>query len=160
MTDEVEQRYGRRAVEFGPTGETVSTNIARLRKVRGFTTRGLSAELRKCGRVIPPSAISRMETARRHVTVDDLTALAAIFGVSPSALLLPMTDDPQERITVTGAGEVAADQAWDWMDGKRPLLVSSAYPARMSDERIEYALNSRPARRRMGELAGDQGRTK
>lgn len=155
MTDTAEQRYGRRAVEFGPTGETVAANIARLRKVRGFTTRGLSAELRRFGRVIPPSAISRMESARRHVTVDDLTALASIFDVSPSALLLPPTDDPREHVVVTGAGKIPADQAWDWVDGRRRLDRPCADPGAAA---LGFALYSRPPRRR-GDLVSRESRT-
>ncbi|MFJ7963151.1 helix-turn-helix domain-containing protein [Streptomyces sp. NPDC096324] len=149
MTESTEQRHGRRAVEFGPTGGTVAMNIARLRKTRGFTTRGLSAELRKYGRVIPPSAISRMESERRHVTVDDLTALASIFDVSPSALLLPPTDDPANAVEITGVGPVAANEAWDWMDGRRRLDQPCADPATAA---LEYALYSRPPIRRSREL--------
>lgn len=145
MTDQTTQRYGRRAVVFGPTGETVAANIARLRRACRLTTRGLSDELRKYGRVIPSSAISRMETARRHVTVDDLTALAAIFGVSPSALLLPLTDNPAETIEVTGAGSVPADEAWDWMDGRRRLDQPTSDPSAAA---ILYAVHSRPPIRR------------
>lgn len=150
MTDTDTQQYGRRAVEFGPTGETVAANIVRLRSIRRLTTRGLSAELRKHGRVIPPSAISRMESARRHVTVDDLTALAAIFDVSPSALLLPPVDDPQACVAITGAGEVAADRAWDWMDGRCRLDRPSRDPGAAA---IDFALYSRPPLRR-GRLTG------
>ncbi|MFI1485765.1 helix-turn-helix domain-containing protein [Streptomyces sp. NPDC020747] len=149
MTDTTERQYGRRAVEFGPTGETVAANIAQLRKIRGYTTRGLSAELRKYGRVIPPSAISRMESARRHVTVDDLMALASIFDVSPSALLLPLTDDPSTRIPITGAGMVPADQAWDWTDGRRRLDRPCPDPGAAA---LEFAIYSRPPIRRNREV--------
>lgn len=150
MTNSGDPQYGRHAVEFGPTGQTVAANIARLRKARGFTTRSLSLELAKHGRVVPSSGISRMESARRHVTVDDLTALAAIFDVSPSALLLPPTDSPQDRISVTGAGDVPASEAWDWMDGRGRLDVPCPD---LSAASLTYAIYSRPPLRRNREIS-------
>jgi hypothetical protein len=90
-----------------------------------------------------------MESARRHVTVDDLAALATIFDVSPSALLLPLTDDPQAKVEITGAGVVPADQAWDWMDGRRRLDRPCADPSAAA---LDYAIHSRPPIRRNREI--------
>lgn len=140
-----EQQYGRRAVETGPTGQTVAENIARLRKVRGLSTRQLSAALKQAGRNISPSGITRMEKADRHVTADELVALAAVFGVSPSALLLPLDDAPDGTLEITGVGAVPADAAWDWMDGRRPLELPEGDT---STAMLDYALYSRPPRRR------------
>lgn len=146
MTD---QQHGRRAVPFGPTGRTVALNIARMRKVAGFSTRGLAVALEKRGCVVSQGGISRMEAVKRHVTVDELVALAAIFDVSPSALLLPLTDDSTDQVEITGAGAVPADQAWDWMDGRRRLDAPCDDPSTAS---VEYALYSRPPLRRSREL--------
>lgn len=145
-----EQQYGRRAVEMGPTGKTVGENIARLRKARGFSTRRLSETLEGAGRHIGASGIVRMEQGKRHVTADDLVALAAIFGVSPSALLLPLVDDPGAKIEVTGAGAVPADEAWDWMDGRCRLDQPCSD---LSAAALEYALYSRPPLRRNREIS-------
>lgn len=139
-----EHRNGRRAIETGPTGMTVAENLARLRKVRGFTTRQLSGSLEQAGRYIPASGITRMENAERHVTADELVALAAVLGVTPSALLLPLKDATNDTIAISGAGEVPADVAWDWMDGKRPLRL----PLDDGTVRLEFALYSRPSGRR------------
>lgn len=140
-----EQRYGRRAVETGPTGKTVAENLKRLRKVRGLSTRELSGALERAGRSISPTGVGRMEKADRHVTADELVALAAVFNVSPSALLLPLDDSPASTLEVTGAGQVGADVAWDWMDGQRPLRVSE-HDAQT--QALDYDLYSRPPRRR------------
>lgn len=140
-----EQQYGRRAVETGPTGETVAENLARLRKARGFSTRQLAAELQRRGRSISPSGISRMEKAERHVNADELAAFAVAFGVSPSALLLPLEDSDEFDVEVTGAGRVSADVAWDWADGKRPLQWPEGD---VSTASFEYRLYSRPPGRR------------
>ncbi|MFJ6846404.1 helix-turn-helix domain-containing protein [Streptomyces griseoluteus] len=140
-----EQQRGRRAIEVGPTGQTVAANIARLRERRALTTRQLSGELERAGRSIPASGITRMEKGERVVTADELVALAVIFGVSPSALLLPLKDAPTDVVEVTGAGEVSAEDAWDWADGLRPLSFSEGDE---DTQMLEYDLYSRPSRRR------------
>lgn len=86
-----------------------------------------------------------MERQQRQVTVDDLAALAFIFGVSPSALLLPLEDSDDLDVEVTGAGRVPADVAWDWADGKRPLQWPEGD---VSTASFEYRLYSRPPGRR------------
>ncbi|MFE5629925.1 helix-turn-helix domain-containing protein [Streptomyces sp. NPDC056543] len=116
-----EQQRGRRAIEVGPTGRTVAANLARLRERRGLTTRQLSAALERAGRSIPASGITRMEKAERVVTVDELAAFAVVFGVSPSALLLPLALRPEFPVDVTGGGRVSAEEAWAWGNGRRPL---------------------------------------
>ncbi|MFE9736513.1 helix-turn-helix domain-containing protein [Streptomyces sp. NPDC006477] len=141
-----EQQRGRRAIEVGPTGQTVAANLARLRQQRGYTTRQLSALLERNGRSVSPSGITRMEKAERSVTTDELAALAVAFGVSPSSLLLPLEDSDEIGIEVTGAGVVAADVAWDWADGKRPLHWSDS--GDRSTRLFDYLLYSRPPGRR------------
>ncbi|WP_051748610.1 helix-turn-helix domain-containing protein [[Kitasatospora] papulosa] len=134
-----EQQYGRRAVETGPTGQTVAENLSRLRKARGFSTRQLAAALERSGRNISASGISRMEKAERHVNADELAAFAVIFGVSPSALLLPLTREG--TVSVTGAGEVPASTAWEWVDGERPLVIPHGDKGQAQ---LEYRLWGRP----------------
>jgi transcriptional regulator with XRE-family HTH domain len=116
-----EQQRGRRAIEVGPTGRAVAANISRLRERRGMTTRQLSGVLERAGRNIPASGITRMEKGERVVTADELAALAVAFGVSPSALLLPLTEKASDLVEVTGGGAVAASDAWAWANGDRPL---------------------------------------
>jgi len=92
-----------------------------------------------------PSAVAKVERGERRVDAGDLMALAAVLNVSPSALLLPLDDSPTSTLRITGAGEVPADVAWDWVDGKRPLRVA---PNDAETSALEYALFSRPPRRR------------
>lgn len=67
-----------------------------------------------------------MEKAERVVTADELAALAVAFGVSPSALLLPLSLQPHIPVEVTGGGVVPADEAWAWANGRRPLHLQEA----------------------------------
>lgn len=143
VVDMDEQRKGRTAVEIGPTGRTVAANLARLRKRSGLTTRELADRLAGGGRAVSQSSITRMERAERIVTADDLVALAAVFGVSPAALLLPLDDAPGAAVDITGAGRIPADVAWAWASNERPLEGAETATAAM-----EYALASLPPNRR------------
>ncbi|CCA57262.1 predicted DNA binding protein [Streptomyces venezuelae ATCC 10712] len=135
-----DQQHGRRAIEMGPTGEAVAHNLARLRKLRGLSTRQLAALLEQRGRSISPSGIIRMEKAERHVTADELVALAAALGVSPASLYLPQHDGPRQTIPITGVGDVPADTAWEWASNKRPLVLPEGSQKRAMTEYRLYAL--------------------
>lgn len=143
MTEQ--RKVGRGAVEMGPTSTAVAANVRRVRERRGLSTYQLSRLLQETGRPITPSAISKLERGDRRVDVDDLMALAVVLGVSPSALLLPMDDSPHSTVEVTGAGSVAAEDAWDWMDGRRPLKVSDRD---IGAALLEFQLYGRPPHRR------------
>ena len=120
MSDE--GRRPRPAAQRGPTSAAVAANVRRVRKGRGLTVYELADEMASGGHPIAASAISKIERGERQVNVDDLVALACTLGVPPSALLLPLDDDPGHTIDLTGCGTVPADTAWDWMDGQRPRL--------------------------------------
>ncbi|MDG9706507.1 helix-turn-helix domain-containing protein, partial [Streptomyces sp. DH37] len=107
--------------------------------------RQLSGELERNGRYIPASGITRMEKGDRQVTADDLVALAAVFNVSPAALLLPLEDGAGKTVEVTGAGEVPADTAWEWASNERPLRIPEG-DARTA--MLEYQLYGLPPGRR------------
>lgn len=143
MSDE--KRRPRPAAQYGPTAATVAENVKRLRETRGMTIYALSGALGDAGRPITPSAVAKIERQQRQVTVDDLMALAAVLRVNPSALLLPLTDEPGRTVEVTGAGGVDAGQAWDWVDGLVPLRTT---PGDESTDTLDHALYSRPPRRR------------
>lgn len=133
---------GRTATHMGPTSEVVAQNVARLRAVRGFTTRELEALLRQADQPISASGISRIETYRRAVTADELAALAVVFGVSPSALLAPLSASSDELVEVSGGGgPVPSEDVWAWADGQRPLRVTSG---RQPTEILEHRLHGRP----------------
>lgn len=119
----------------------MAANLARLRERRGLTTRQLSAMLERAGRAIPASGITRMEKGERVVTVDELAALAVAFGVSPSALLLPLAHQPTDSTEVTGGGTVSADRAWAWADGQRPLHFTEGVE---QTQQLEHQLFGRP----------------
>lgn len=139
---------------MGPTGRAVAANVKRLRASRGLTLRALAAALKEAGRPLSADALNKIENGApdaeptksvRRVDVDDLMALAVVFEVNPSALLLPLDDSPESSMQITGAGPISADIGWDWADGKRPLKLPDGDA---STAMLEHALHSRPPRRR------------
>ncbi len=140
LADMSEQQYGRRAVEVGPTGKTVADNLARLRKVRGYSTRQLASELERKGRSVSASGITRMEKGERVVTADDLVAFAAVFGVSPVSLLLPLTTAADTPVEITGGGTVDALRAWEWGIGRLPLRTTPEHERTQLAEHRLYGM--------------------
>ncbi len=141
MTEE--KRRPRPAAQYGPTAAAVGQNVKRLRDRRDLSIYALSGALERVGRPITPSAIAKIEKNQRQVSVDDLAALAIVLGVSPSALLIPFTDRPDEQVEITGGGAVPALAAWEWADGKTPIRYA---PDRHPETQWrEYELYGRPA---------------
>lgn len=109
---------------LGPTGNTVRENIKRLREAHNLTYAELSRRLEKAGRGIPTLGLSRIEEGERRVDSDDLMALAAVLGVNPNALLLPLSPGPSDLVDVTGAHrQLRAEEAWGWARGEEPLVT-------------------------------------
>jgi hypothetical protein len=89
----------------------------------GWSFARLSRELTKAGRDIPALGLGRIETGQRRVDVDDLTALAVVFEVSPVSLLMPRTeaDHPDDFVQLTGTDTMPGTRAWSWLIGAYPL---------------------------------------
>lgn len=117
-------------IELSASGRAVAANVKRLRKARGWSLRVLSEQLSAVGRGLSQDAINKIENGSeqgtgkqiRRVDVDDLVALAVVFEVNPSTLLLPDTTSGETEVTGV-AGPVPAEDAWKWADGKRPLRI-------------------------------------
>lgn len=91
----------------------------------GWSFARLSRELTKAGRDIPPLGLGRIENGTRRVDVDDLTALAVVFEVSPASLLMPEAEaaahDPLAVVQLTGTDTMAGQRAWSWLTGGYPI---------------------------------------
>lgn len=84
---------------IGHAGQQVAKNIQLIRENRRLTYVELSQLLAESGRAIPVLGLRRIERGNRRVDVDDLIALATVFGVRPEALWAP----PAECDTCRGA---------------------------------------------------------
>lgn len=101
----------------------LATNVAQLRKRRGYSVRGLAGVMAELGRPIDPSGITKLENGTRKPGALDLVALAMALGVSPNRLLLPV-DDPRQEIELAPAVATQQSGAWAWADGRSPLMES------------------------------------
>ena len=77
---------------LGPAGHNLRRNIRRLREQRHWSYREVEERLAQVGRAIPVLELSAIDTGERRVDVDDLAALAAVFGLGVEELLRPPTD--------------------------------------------------------------------
>lgn len=145
------------AVISGPTAERVAENIKEFRKARQLDQKGLSEALKRLGRPMLPTVVSKVERQERRIDVDDLVAFALALKVSPAALLLPRewNDEP---VDLTPDFSLPTRTAWLWMEGRSPANDWATGPdgADLDDEkeqaylteREEYELLTHPAERR------------
>jgi len=77
---------------LGPAGNNVRRNIRRLREQRRWSYREVEERLARVGRPIPVLGLSAIDTGERHVDVDDLVALAAVFDLGIEELMQPPAD--------------------------------------------------------------------
>jgi transcriptional regulator with XRE-family HTH domain len=97
--------------EVGPVGWNLIANVDRLRQARRVSYRKLSAALEAAGRPIPALGLTRMAHGQRRVDVDELVALAAVFGVAPAELLTAPGGDTAGHPVTLAARELAARAA-------------------------------------------------
>ncbi|HEY6114638.1 MAG TPA: helix-turn-helix transcriptional regulator [Candidatus Dormibacteraeota bacterium] len=74
---------------LGPAGNNVRRNVRRLREQGGWSYRDMEERLARAGRVIPTLGLSAIDAGERRVDVDDLVALAQVFGLDVEDLLRP-----------------------------------------------------------------------
>ena len=72
---------------WGELTKQAARTVRDLRERRRWTTDDLSRRLTEAGYPLAQSGVARLESGGRRITVDDLEALAAVFGVHPAALL-------------------------------------------------------------------------
>ncbi|MGW6144432.1 helix-turn-helix domain-containing protein [Streptomyces sp. NPDC055140] len=77
------------AYPLGPAGRNVRLNVRRLREELRYSYAELSERLARQGRHIHTVELGRLEAGERRVDVDDLLALAAVFGMEVGQLIEP-----------------------------------------------------------------------
>lgn len=77
--------------------ETIAKRVRELRRRHDLTAEQLADKMRDVGVPFDKTVIANLETGRRRfVTVQELFALAFVFGVAPVHLMVP-TVDPDDR---------------------------------------------------------------
>ncbi|MGW4852212.1 helix-turn-helix domain-containing protein [Streptomyces sp. NPDC004288] len=132
-----------RAAAIGSAGQHVARAVARLREARSWDQAALVARLAAEGLALSQPILSRVEAGTRRVDVDELLALALVFGVAPVALLPPAPTDPAASgpgavrgvsaglVVVDELGAVSAALAEDLevlgdLTGMEPTLAATA----------------------------------
>lgn len=82
--------------------------IAELRRANGWTQASLGERLGRLGYPMHQSAIAKIESAGRPLRVNEMVALARIFGVSPGDLL-----DPHGHISPEVRESAAFRRVWE-----------------------------------------------
>lgn len=113
-------------MDHGPTTTAVAAALTRLQgEGRWRSLRQLSGDLAALpggGIKLSHTSIGQIVRGERHVTVDELTALAAVLGVSPVTLLMPFTDDDfGGQVALTGTEPAHAGPLLEWLQGTLPL---------------------------------------
>jgi transcriptional regulator with XRE-family HTH domain len=96
--------------------ETFAKELGRTRESKRITQQQLCERLEEMGVRIDRTAVGKIETGKRSVTVDELFALAAALRVSPLTLVIPRAD-PMMR--VTPKYEVPSGEVQQWVRGIR-----------------------------------------
>ncbi len=109
--------------QVGPLGRNLTENLQHLCKERRLSLNKLSAALEAAGRPIPPLGLSRLVKGERRVDVDELVALAEVFGVTPGELLAPPGSGKP------GSDHVAVRAAQDLAEKIGQLLAADRDPA-------------------------------
>jgi transcriptional regulator with XRE-family HTH domain len=105
----------------GPIGRTLIKALEELLRASGLSQRRLAAELESIGRPIPALGIARILKGERRVDVDELVALAVLFGVNVSSLVLPVHAAADDVVELTPAVRQRVNVTWNWADGHWPL---------------------------------------
>ncbi|MBK4348754.1 helix-turn-helix domain-containing protein [Lacisediminihabitans changchengi] len=106
----------------GQTNEAVAANLRKVRQSTGVDLRELSARIKTTGRVISPSALSKIENGDRRVDVDDLTVFAYALETTPAALLTPASEEAQAPAGVP-EGQFTPEEIRAWIQGTVKLTT-------------------------------------
>lgn len=99
--------------------DAVGHRLRELRSARDMTQEDLAAACAEAGApAYTAMVIHRLENGSRHVKVNDVYALASVFGVSPLVLLMPSTGDTTLMLTTTRSAK--AVDVYEWTVGRRP----------------------------------------
>ncbi|WP_179220105.1 helix-turn-helix domain-containing protein [Rhodococcus sp. NCIMB 12038] len=83
---------GKHAIAMGPVGRLVATNLVARRGALGMTQTQLSEAVTLEGRRLGRQAITEIETCRRRIDVDDLSALARALQTTVAHLMGEVSD--------------------------------------------------------------------
>lgn len=145
MADEAEKSAGRPAKAVRAV---IGANIKRIRELRGWTVRDLSAQLKEVGFQLSPSGVSEVELATRKIGADELLIFAIALNTSVIDLLSPV--DGSDLLVTEGLRQIHPWWLEKWMRGETPPWRTSKadleafYETAPEHRRAAHAISSRP----------------
>jgi transcriptional regulator with XRE-family HTH domain len=98
--------------------EVFRARLREVRRVKGLTQPELSEALASVGVDLNEFVITRIESGKRRVTLDEAVALAAVLGPSLLHMLIPVDDT---SVHLAPEMPERAIDARAWIRGQRPL---------------------------------------
>lgn len=130
----------------GATTDSVAANIMRIRAGYRLSLRDLADSLGERGVSITAQSLSAIEKGNTAITVDLLTAIAAVLDVSPTTLLMPYTEDGYEpEMPLTGVPHDHPVSLYAWLMCDKPLDQPLLPQDQNPDAVLAFRRRSRPA---------------
>ncbi len=83
--------------------ETFAARVREVRNRRGWSQRELAERVTAAGRPMNASAVTKIEGGTQGVSLNDALVLAAVLGVAPIHMIVPMDGDlPPRRGPASG----------------------------------------------------------
>lgn len=134
-----------------PTFEQITARRVRyLRERLGWSQQDLADKLANFKMPIDRSALARLETGKRGVSIDEMARLAFALNVAPVNLMTDTEAGDDEPMTPAIPGmEVSPEDARAWIRGYKPLPAQDPRVYFMTVSQAEFEARKR-------ELGGDQ----
>ena len=112
---------GRSKRPAGPSPSAVlGGKVRQVRLRKGWTAQQhLADSLGELGRPIDRTAVQRIESGNRGVSLDDAFTIATALEVPALSLMLPF--DKEAPVAVAPEVTVSSGEAWKWAKGEEPL---------------------------------------
>lgn len=113
-------------------GEAFAANLKLLRGRLALSQQQLADQLAEIAFPLDRSAISKIESGQRNVSIDEALAIAVALGVEPAALLFPRTT---ADVRIAPKMVVSNTRAAMWFRGMHPLSDRPDMQRRFYEER-------------------------
>jgi hypothetical protein len=114
--------------------------------MRSWTQGRLASEVSALGVKIDQSAIARIESEKRSVSLEEALALAVALGVQPAALVAP-ADSMMLEVVPNAQRWAASENVWEWFAGRYAIGPLPPTYESIDDAITEFAEHERATNR-------------
>lgn len=114
-------RAAARAAAKSPS-QVFGPYVRSTRKVKEWSQQDLAERLEELGHPLDRSAIARIETGGRAVSLDEALAICAALGVSPVHMIVPQAHE--DFVAIAPKLRPPGLAARSWIRGERPLDIT------------------------------------